>query len=213
MDYIIFGAGGHAKVVLDMLRANGDRILGVMDDRLESKEWNGLKVLGNLKSLEKEENPNIGALFIIAIGQNESRKKVADFLEGKGAKFGTVIHPSAIVGSNCSIGAGTVIMPNAVINADTAIGRHVIINTSSSVDHDCLIHDFAHISPGAHLAGGVSVGTGAHVGIGANVIPGIKIGNETVVGAGAAVINDLPDRVTAVGVPAVIKKQRDEANV
>ncbi len=213
MDYIVYGAGGHAKVVLDILRANGESILGVMDDRLESTEWNGFKVLGNLKSLGEEENPYKESLFIIAIGHNETRKKIAEFLGDRGVLFGTVIHPSAIVGSNCSIGAGTVIMPNAVINAGTTIGRHVIINTSSSVDHDSQIHDFAHISPGAHLAGGVSVGTGAHVGIGANVIPGIKIGNETVVGAGAAVIDDLPDRITAVGVPAVIKKQRDETDV
>lgn len=213
MEYIIYGAGGHAKVVLDILRANRETIAGVMDDQLDLDEWNGLKFLGNLKTLDKEDSLYKEALFIVAVGHNESRKRIAENLDREGMKFGLAIHPSAIVSPNCTIGEGTVIMPNAVINTDTKIGRHVIINTSSSVDHDCHIDDFAHISPGARLAGGVSIGKGSHVGIGANIIPGIKIGNETVIGAGATVIHHLPDRITAVGVPAVIKNKRDETDV
>lgn len=210
MDYIIYGAGGHAKVILDNLLASGVSIIGVMDDRLTEDEWNGIRFLGDMRSLENEPDLYKDKLFIIAIGDNESREKVAVSLEKLKMKFGSAIHPSAVIGSNCSIGEGTVIMPNTVLNADTVIGRHVIINTSSSVDHDCEVRDFAHISPGAHLAGGVVVGKGAHIGIGASVIPKIKIGSRTVVGAGAAVIHDLPDCIVAVGVPAIIKKQRDE---
>ncbi len=205
MDYIIYGAGGHAKVVHDILRANGASITGVMDDHLSEDQWNGLRFLGNIQSLENAPDLYKNKLFIVAIGHNETREKVAASLEKLGLRFGNAIHPSAIIGSNCFIGVGTVIMPNAVVNADTVIGKHVIINTSSSVDHDCEIRDYTHISPGAHLAGGVVVGKGTHIGIGASVIPKVKIGSGTIVGAGAAVIHDLPDYIVAVGVPAIIK--------
>jgi len=101
-------------------------------------------------------------------------------------------------------------MANTAINSGTKIGENVIINTGATVDHDCVLEDYVHISPGAHLAGNVYVGELTHIGIGASLIQGVKIGRNVIIGAGAAVINDLPDNVTAVGVPAKVLKQHGD---
>lgn len=207
MEYILFGAGGHAKVVLDILRAKGERVIGFLDNNTQVEEWNHIKVLGGMDQISEIMERYSNTSFIVTIGDNYIRKKIVESLGQKGLKFGTAIHPSAVIGSNVLIGEGTVIMPNVVINADTVIGEHVIVNTSASIDHDCLVHEFVHISPGVNMAGGGVVGSFSHIGIGASLIPRVKVGDDTIVGAASCVIRDLPDRVVAVGSPAkVIKK-------
>jgi len=113
-----------------------------------------------------------GASFI-AVGDNMARKKEAHArpLEF----FDVLIHPSAVIGNDVSIGTGTVIMAGAVVQAHARIGAHVILNTHCSVDHHSVIGDYAHIAPGAHLCGHVEVGEGALVGVGVGVAPGCKI--------------------------------------
>jgi acetyltransferase EpsM len=207
MEYILFGAGGHAKVVLDILRANGQNVAGVMDDDLKESYWRGIAVLGSMQTLKADPDSFRHARFIVTIGNNEIRRKVAEQIERLGMQFGNAHHPSAILGTGCMVGEGCVVMPGAIINADSRIGKHVIINTASSVDHDCLIHDYAHISPGAHLAGGVVVGKEAQIGIGASVIPKVNIGEGAIVGAGSVVIHNIPPHVVTIGVPARSKEE------
>ena len=119
-----------------------------MDDQTE----NGTKVLhGEVKGkladcLKYREN----AVFLIGVGDNQTRKKIAQTYP---LNYATLIHPSVVIGSNVEIGKGTVVMAGAVINSGSRIGKHCIINTGATVDHDCVIHDFVHISPGAHLGG------------------------------------------------------------
>jgi UDP-perosamine 4-acetyltransferase len=113
-----------------------------------------------------------------------------------------VVHPAAYVHPSVKIAEGTVVFAGAVIQPDAVIGAHAIINTGATVDHDCAIGDFVHVAPGTNLAGGVRVGRGAFLGIGSAVIPYRSIGEWTTVGAGGVVIDDLPARITAVGVPA-----------
>lgn len=211
MSYIVYGAGGHAKVVIDILRSRSEKIVGVMDDHFLVDEWNGLPVLGGMDRLHGILKQFPESLFVIAIGDNEVRKRIAALLAQAGARFGDAIHPSAVISSNVSLGRGTVVMPMAVINSDAVIGEHVIINTAATVDHDCFISNFAHISPGVNIAGSVIIEASVHIGIGAAIIPGVKVGCNTVVGAGACVINDLPEDAVAVGCPAkVINYVRDE---
>lgn len=207
MDYILFGAGGHAKVVLDILLAKGERVIGVLDNNIQIEEWNHIKFLGGIDQISQIGEKYSRALFIVTIGDNQTRMKIVKSLSQEGLRFGTAVHPSAVIGSNVLIGEGTVIMPNVVINADTVIGEHVIVNTSASIDHDCLVHEYVHISPGVNMAGGVVVGNFSHIGIGASLIPRVRVGVDTIVGAASCVIRDLPDRVVAVGNPAkVIRK-------
>ncbi|MFW9332934.1 acetyltransferase [Paenibacillus polymyxa] len=211
MSYIVFGAGGHAKVIVDILRTSGEEIIGVLDDHCKEETWNGLPLLGGCNQIDQLASLHPEARFLVAIGDNTTRLKMVSQFKAAGVKFGTVIHPSAVVSPSSFIGEGSVIMPNSVINADAYVGEHVIVNTAATVDHDCRIEDFAHISPGVHMAGGVQIERGAHIGIGANLIPGIRVGCNTLVGAGSCVIRHLPDNVTAVGCPAkVIKSDNDK---
>lgn len=207
MDYILYGAGGHAKVVIDNIIAQGDRVIGFVDDNVNETEWNGVNVLGSINQITDIREKYPLAMFIVTIGNNYTRMKKARLLQKMGCVFGKAIHPSSVIGSNVLIGSGTVIMPNAVINADTILEDHVIVNTAATIDHECRIGEFAHISPGVNMAGGVSIGCCSHIGIGASLIPQVVVGNDTIVGAGSCVIRDLPNHTVAVGIPAkVIKK-------
>lgn len=206
-EIILLGAGGHAAVILDILKAqitNGEniKIKGLLDDS-GKLEWMGYPILGS--TLEANDFKEENTYFIIAIGSNQMRDKLSK--KYSYLKFFTAIHPSAIIGSQVNIGAGTVVMPNAVINANSQIGQHVIINTGAIVEHDNLIGDYVHLSPNATLCGTVKVKPLTHIGAGTTVIQGKMIGRQSIIGAGATVITDIPDQVVAVGTPAKVIKQ------
>jgi sugar O-acyltransferase (sialic acid O-acetyltransferase NeuD family) len=206
LSYIVFGAGGHAKVIVDILRSCGEEIIGILDDHCKEEAWNGLPILGGRNQIAQLLSLYPEALFVVAIGDNTTRRKIVSQLKVASVKFGTAVHPSAVVAPSAFIGEGTVVMPNAVINADAYVGEHVIVNTAATIDHDCRIEDFVHISPGVHMAGGVQIGCCAHIGIGASLIPGVRVGCDTIVGAASCVIRDLPENVIAVGCPAKVIK-------
>lgn len=195
----LFGASGHAKVIVDILKSSGINVKGFFDDDLSKQRLEGVEVLGVTEAHNEFHNP-----CIISIGDNEIRKKVVEKLQK--AMYYTAIHNRAIVAGTESIGEGTVIMAGAVINPSTKIGKHCIINTSASVDHDCDIKDFVHIAPNATLCGGITVGEGALIGSGATVIPNVSIGKWATIGAGTVVISDIPDYATVVGNPGRILK-------
>lgn len=195
----IIGAGGHAKVILDILDQNERLINGIFDDNLNAKTFIGYPLIGKTDKIKN----NYNEPFIIAIGNNSARKKISQSLN---VKYGTAIASSASISKSVSIADGTVVMNGVSINAASLIGQHAIINTNASVDHDCSIGDFVHISPNAALAGNVTVGEGSHIGIGAAIIQGIKIGKWVTVGAGTIIIKDVPDYAVIVGNPGKIIK-------
>lgn len=199
----IIGAGGHGQVVLDCLKALSFDIGGFLDDNIAlfGNVINGVEVLGGVELAKK-----LDGLFVVAIGDNLTRKKILERINLAREKFVRVIHPSSIIGSNVEIGEGTMIISGVIVNTYSKIGAHVILNTSSSVDHHSIIEDFVHIAPGVHTGGNVKVEEGAFIGIGASIIPGIKIGKWSIVGAGSVVTKDVPDYATAVGNPARVIK-------
>ena len=138
----------------------------------------------------------------VAIGDNAARQRVTLELQALGFTLASAIHPSAVLSPRLTLGAGIAVMPGVVVNSGTRVGDGAIINTGATVDHDCLLGPFTHVAPGCNLAGHVEVGEGAFLGIGVRVIPQRRIGTWTTVGAGGVVVHDLPERVTAVGVPA-----------
>lgn len=198
-DVIIIGAGGHAKVIADIIYKSGDNLIGFLDDNLANKGkeiYLGKKVIGTTKDIEIY-NKNY---FIIGIGNNSIRKKINN---ENNLKLYTAIHPSAIIAEDVKIGTGSVIMAGVVINPGTVIGKNCIINTCSSLDHDNLLEDYVHISPGAHLAGTVSVKEGTWICTGAIVKNNITIGKNNIIGAGGVVIKDIiEENTTYIGVPA-----------
>lgn len=207
-SFLVFGGGGHAKVVIDALLASGWEILGCYDDNpalLGLEIVQGVPVVGGSSSMLADWRK--GRKVIVAIGENRLRRRLSSLWE---VEFGVASAPSVVLGSGVKIGAGTMLLPSATVNIDTFIGSHAILNTSCSVDHDCRIGDYAHLAPGCALGGAVTVGEGAFLGVGVKVIPGIRIGRWSVVGAGAVVTKDLPDNCTAVGVPAKVIRTREE---
>lgn len=208
---LIYGASGHAKVVIDIVEKEGKyRISGLLDDdeSLHGESFYGYSIIGGGEQLEQKIYAH--CKLFIAVGSNQARHRLYERYKTYEYEFARIVHPSAQIGRGVSIGLGAVIMAGAVINADTVIGQQVIINTGATVDHDCVIGDFAHISPGVHLAGGVIVGKFSHLGIGTSVIPKIKVGENVIIGAGTAVVDDIPDNVTAFGVPARVIKRMIE---
>ena len=201
-EVIILGAGGHAKVIAEIITKCGDNVIGFLDDNDEikgKKIYCDKKVLGKITDINKYKKYYI----INGVGNNEFRKKIDK--KYPEINWYTAIHPSAIVANDVEIGCGTVIMPGTIINPGTSIGKHCIINTGSSIDHDNIIEDYVHISPGAHLAGTVKIGFESWICSGATIVNNITVANNSIVGAGAVVIRDITEeKNTYIGVPAKV---------
>lgn len=199
-DLIIIGGGGHAKVIADIATLNGYKILGFLDDNPAITKLLDFDKLGKI-----EDAPLFAdkAQFIIAIGNNAVRKEIA---EKYNLNFATLVHPTAIIGSQVEIGEGSVVMPSVVINSSSKIGEHCIINSASVIEHDNIIGDFTHISPNATLCGTVKIGDGCHIGANATVINNISICDNTIIGAGTVVIRNIEKSGTYIGIPAKVIK-------
>ena len=195
----LYGAGGHAKVIIENLELEQKPIGGLIDSNPE--------IISLLKYPIFQKVPDSFDVkkdgIVVSIGRNTIRKKIVSELN---VSFITTIHPLTNVSRRSFIGEGTVIMAGVSVNTDCKVGKHVILNTNCSIDHDCVIDDFVHISPNVALAGDVSVGEGTHVGIGACIIQGIKIGKWATIGAGSTIIKDVPDFAVVVGNPGEIIK-------
>src|SRR5262245_7167458 len=167
----------------------------------------GLPVLGPIAALRDLEHDAI----VVAIGDNHTRRALTERLLASGERLAAVIHPLASVASSATIGEGSMISAGAIVLPRAVIGRGVIVNTKASVDHDCAVGDFAHIAPAATLGGNVRVGEETLIGLGASGVSGIVVGARPVIGAGAVVVRDVPEDVTAYGVPARITSDRRSA--
>jgi len=199
----VFGASGHAKVVIDILERLPDvKVAFAVDDAPDAKGSTlcGYAVIGGRDELRARRNEFDAG--IVTIGDNTARGKVAAWLAAQGIPRATAIHPAAAVANRVTIGAGSVIMAGGVVNSDSTLGANVIVNTGATVDHDCMIGDDVHIAPGGHLCGGVSVGARSLLGAGTTVIPGVRIGADVLIGAGSTVINDVADGARVAGSPA-----------
>jgi UDP-perosamine 4-acetyltransferase len=201
-ELIIFGSGGHAKVMVEAVLARSpQRRIVLVDDDPEAagKTVLGISVAGGRDWL----SANLpDAAVALGIGNNRARATLADELTAAGRRLETVIHPAAIVGASVRVQEGAFIAAGAILIADARIGRAAIVNTAASVDHDCEIGDGAHIGPGARLCGNVRVGKRTLIGVGSAVRPGITIGSDVIVGAGSAVVGELEDGGTYAGCPA-----------
>jgi sugar O-acyltransferase (sialic acid O-acetyltransferase NeuD family) len=200
---IVYGAGGHAKVVIDAIEVGGGAAgLQLADDRVEAKgtSFFGYRVLGGRHELLGlgEPRPKV----VPAIGDNASRLAALSWLRTNDFVLETVVHPSVRLGRGVRIGDGAFLAAGVVVNADTSIGEGAIINTGASVDHDCLLDEGVHVAPGCHICGNVTIGAGTLLGAGTVVIPGVRIGAAVVVGAGSTVLHDVPDGARVAGSPA-----------
>jgi UDP-perosamine 4-acetyltransferase len=203
---LVLGAGGHAKVVIELLRSSGHKVLGLLDADTQQRCVLGAWVLGNDEMLKQQEAGEVTRAFV-AIGDNHVRAHLGARLKEMGYALVNAISPYASISPSARIGEGVAVMGGAVINAEADIGDFAIVNTGAVVEHDCVLEPACHLGPRVALAGGVKVGAGAFLGVGVSVIPGVVIGSGSIVGAGAAVVSDIPAGVMAWGVPARVGRK------
>lgn len=184
----IFGAGGHAKVIVDAVkRQRVYEPTSFYDDeasRCGAEHYCGLTIRGNFDCMIQDLQSKYLDAAIIAIGNNEIRTELGEYILTNQLPLATVIDPHAVMSPTATIGCGTVIVGGAVINADVRIGAHVIINTAASVDHDCVIEDGVHIAPHATLCGNVRIGREALIGANATIIPNLEFPSFSTLAAG-----------------------------
>jgi sugar O-acyltransferase (sialic acid O-acetyltransferase NeuD family) len=208
---VIWGTGGHARVVADVVRSGTEyEIAGFLDDVYSDRHGHRFcdaVVLGGREQIQMLAARGVRHV-ILAFGDNASRRRVGAELVAAGLILGQAVHARATVASDVRIGGGTVVMAGAVVNPNATLGENVIVNTCASVDHDCALGSAVHVSPGGRLAGGARVGDEAWIGLGAIVLEGRSVGERTIVGAGAVVTRDLPPDVVAYGVPAKVIRSR-----
>lgn len=191
---ILLGAGGHAKVLVDLLKEGGTSILGICDPVLAARResnWLGLSVLGGddvLAGFQPEALVLVNGVGFLP--GSLTREKLYLSLHRKGFHFASLVHVRAIVSSSAELNPGVQVMAGATVQPGSIILENTIVNTQASVDHDCTIGPHVHIAPGANICGGVTVGRGAFVGAGATVAQGINIGEGAVIGAGVTLTQD-----------------------
>jgi len=191
----LYGAGGHCKVVIDILESLGRSVNLIVDDNPNSSMLMSIPLSKPIKSYDKA---------IVTIGNCKTRKSIVNKIDV--SQYETAIHPTAIISPHCMVGNGTVVMQGAIIQSCATVGNHCILNTNSSVGHDVIVHDFVHVASGATICGGSEVGECTWIGAGSVVIQGIKIGRNCMIGAGSVVIKDIPDNVVAFGNPCKVIK-------
>lgn len=200
-ELVLVGAGGHAKVCIELLGAMGKHVAFCVGAKGSPQQCLGIPVLEGDEHITRLRSQGYTRIFI-AIGCNQIRNRLADLAMKQGYVLENAISPRAVVSPSAKIGQGVAVMAGAVINADATVGDLSIVNTGASIDHDCIIGRAVHISPHSALAGNVQVGDSAFLGIGTTVVPEIVIGQNAVIGAGSVVLSRIPAGTTAFGVPA-----------
>lgn len=205
---LIWGTGGHAKVVADIIsKKNQFEIAGFIDDAIapgSTEQFLGYNVHHSHEALPRFQNDGLNHI-VIAIGNCKVRSELINDLQNQGWSLPVLIHPQAIIANDAIIEPGTVICAGAIIGPATQIATGCIINTAASVDHDCRLEQGVHICPGVRLAGHVTIGQESWVGIGSTIIEQTAIGQRVLIGAGSVVLHDLPSNCKAWGVPAKIQ--------
>ena len=208
---IIVGASGFGREVACLVKDINKikptwSLLGLVDDNLQGKTVEGFPILGPVASLS-ELYPK--PLVAIAIADPSTRKRLVETITGYGLQFATLIHPSVSMSDYVRIGEGCIICRNTLFTTNIEIGNHCIINVNCSFGHDTVVNEFASIMSHTAVAGDVTIGSGCYFGLHCTVINKVKIGSWSTFGAGTVIVKDMPDYVTAVGVPARIIKHRD----
>lgn len=203
---IILGSGGHAKVLIDMIRVTGDYdIIGILDPAIESDSHVlGIRVLGNDSLLPKlfEEGVNNACIGVGSVRDNYKRKSLFQNVKSYNFAIPLLLHPKAIISENAQVSEGAQIMAGAIVQAGTSVGENTIINTGAIIEHDCKISRHVHICPGVVVSGGCIIEEGSFIGTGSAVIQGITIGKNSLIAAGSVVVKDVPEGVMVKGVPA-----------
>lgn len=194
----ILGAGGHARVIVDLIRAGRPdlEITGAYDDNPKApSDVLGVPVLGSSEGLEEARSRGVAAaaLGVGAVKNNARRIELFERLRGLGFHVPSLVHPRAVLERSVRMGRGNQIFAGAVIGSNVSLGDNTIVNSGSVLSHDCVIGSHSHVTPGAILAGGVRVGRNTVIGMGVTVYLGVTIGDDVVIANGSHITANIPD--------------------
>ncbi|MCA9837577.1 MAG: acetyltransferase [Trueperaceae bacterium] len=207
-EVLVLGAGGHAKVLIDILQLLGTPIRGVLEPRQElwGKTVLGVPIIAGDEYIFSHKPDDV--LLVNGLGSirdTAPRRKLYERWKAHGYRFASVIHPKAVISRQVNCGEGVQVMAGALMNAGVTIGENCVINTGAILEHDCTLGAHVHIAPGARLAGSVKVGQGSHVGMGASVLQNLCLGEACLIAAGSVVVDSVERETTVMGVPAKAK--------
>jgi sugar O-acyltransferase (sialic acid O-acetyltransferase NeuD family) len=200
-----YGAGGHARSLLETLRAQGRfDVVALADDdpALAGTTVLGVPVVTGPPEEWLARGVEHAFVGIGGVESCEGRRRAFARLADAGFALPEVVHATAAVSPWTVLGRGVQVLALAVVNAAAALGDGAIVNTGAIVEHDCVVGRAAHVGPRAVLGGHVTVGDGTHVGMGATVVEGTHLGAGAFVAAGAVVIADVAGGARVAGVPA-----------
>ncbi|MDX1811591.1 MAG: acetyltransferase [Gammaproteobacteria bacterium] len=201
---IILGAGGHAKVIIDILLVQQCQIIGITEAGYQRhSQVLGIDIIGGDEAVAKYQPQDV--LLVNAVGMlpySDRRLQLYKKFKQQSYHFKSAIHSASVIANETQLAEGIQVMAGAIINPGVVIAENCIVNTGAIIDHDCNIGSGVHIAPGATIGGGVVVGDNTFIGMGAVILNGIKVASNSVVGAGAVVTADVPENVTVAGVPA-----------
>jgi len=212
MKVVVFGSGGQARVVAEiLLHDKTKQLIGFVDPFTKNTKEKifELPILGGYEVIPSLIKKGVKG-FVIGVGDNKIREKRFNELKKRGLEPITAIHPTANIAKEVKIGKGAVVAIGATIATKAIIGENVIINSGAIIEHDNVIEDHVHVAPGAALAGRVKVKSRALIGLRSVVKEFLTIGGKSIVGAGSVVVKDVPDNVVVVGVPAKKLRENDK---
>lgn len=216
LRFLIVGAGGFGREVLQWSRDAGlDQgecvIHGFLDDdprALDEAGGVGLPITGTIRDYAPREDE----MLICGLGLPRAKWTCLRALVERGARFKTVVHPTALVGQNVRLGTGCIICPGVVLTVDIAVGEFVTFNCYSSVGHDGCVGDWSTLSGYASVSGKCKIGKGVFLGSHVAMLPSLSIGDWATVGAGSVAWRSVPPRTTVFGVPARAIWEENEAS-
>ncbi len=210
-NIVIIGAGGHAKIVVDIIERTGDIIYGLTDvNYLEKRECMGYPIIGNDEILQSVISNEIkfAAMGIGHVGYPDSRNKSYQYAQKIGYIFPVLVHPSAVIANTAIIGEGSVCAAHSTVNVDARIGKICIVNSAAVIEHDVQMEDGVHVAPHAVVLGEAHIGKNSFIGAGSVILQGIRIGKNCIIGAGSVVLHNVDDDCVVVGNPGRIIKRR-----
>ncbi|SFG17250.1 sugar O-acyltransferase, sialic acid O-acetyltransferase NeuD family [Halopelagius inordinatus] len=213
MKIIIVGAGGHSRVVYDILRADRNVAVSAFVDnspRGSEETIMGVPVIGDHDVLPEYVKKNDVAGFIVAVGDNDIRQQHFETMTDMGLEPVSAIHPDATISETANIGPGTVIASGSIITTNAKVGENAIVNTGSVIEHESEVGDHAHVGPGTTVAGRVRIGDGTFVGMGSSVTDYTTIGENSTIGAGSVVLDDVESDTVVAGAPAELKRRKEQ---
>jgi len=208
--FIIIGAGGHAKVVADLILLAGGDIVGFVDKdpQRQGEQLLGFPVLGDDSVIQAYAPSDIQLAMGLGAGGEDLiaalllRQKIFNSLSDQGYLFPCLIHPGATIAREVEIADAAQVVAGCVIEVGSQIDQLAIVNTSAHINHDCKVSKAVHIGPGTTVGGGVEIGQAAYIGLGTSIIHGLSIGEKSIVGAGSVVVNNVKANDKVFGVPA-----------